>query len=350
MVTEKKPKSTSAQKTTSPKKTAATKKSTSAKKTATKSKTTSKTPKAKATAAKKPKSTAKKTTSRKKVSTKALLLKKFDAPAPKNIFQVPPPGISAEEFTSPPFVAADDEAEVKRIRALLFKKFDLNAPATPKVTKEEIAPVITKRSDPVSTSLKWMVVGFVLLIALVVKVSVSNRGNYYLIPMGDGVEIRQGIFAPMGQEQLIALPGAELPEATQTVYTKQEVYIYIFHYYVKKADDLLEKPGRPDFENIKRYLNMAMPYGITDKLRKAAEARLNNIDQVILLYKADVSISKETLTNYEAALGYLKQAADLDTDGSKADLIKQKIDTVQAAKAKLEEAQEKAASEPAPSK
>jgi hypothetical protein len=150
----------------------------------------------------------------------------------------------------------------------------------------------------------------------------------------------------MGQEQLIVLPGAELPATIQAIYTKQEIYPYIFNFYVKKADDLLEKPGIPDFENIKENLNKAIPYGITDKLRKAAEARLNNIDQVILLYKADVSASKETLADYEAALGYLMQAADLDTDGSKADLIKKKMDAVQAAKEKLEAAQEKTTPEP----
>jgi hypothetical protein len=92
----------------------------------------------------------------------------------------------------------------------------------------------------------------------------------------------------------------------------------------------------PDFEQIKSDLNQAIPYAVTDKHHKLAIARLNNIDQMILLIKADVAASKETVADFDAALDYLSQATALDVDGSKAALIKEKVAAVESAKAVLE--------------
>ncbi len=357
--------STSKKKTASKTKTTAEKKSATASKTADKPKTPTKTPKVKSTtkasSAKQTKTTNTKTNPDKKsrkASIKELLFKKFDTPIPENIFRVNPPERNLQDITSPPFVSSQDTAEVERIRKLLFKKFDLSTPATgaeeksettPKTFETPISPVITSKSDPMATSLKLFLIGFVVLIALIVKVSTTNRTHYYLTPTENGIEISKGIFAPMGAEHLMTLPGAEPPTSIKGVYKQQDIYPYIFNYYVKKADELLEKPGMPDFEGIKAYLNQAMPYGITDKLRTAAVARLNNIDQMILLYKADVAASKETLADYQAALEYLNQANALDTDGTKADLIKQKVEAIQASMVELEETQAEATTAPEPS-
>ena len=149
----------------------------------------------------------------------------------------------------------------------------------------------------------------------------------------------------MGEERIILLTGAEKPDSIQAVYSKQEIYPFIFNYYVKKADDLLEKPGMPDFEGIKTNLAKALPYAATEKLRTAAEARRNNIDMMILIYKAEVAASKETLPDYEAALAYLKEAQALDVDGSSTGLIQQKTESITASLLKLKEAEEKAAEE-----
>jgi hypothetical protein len=291
--------------------------------------------------------------------TRDLLFKKFDPPTPSKRLQATRPERKAQDFTAPPFVIAEDEAEVERIRKLLFRKFDMPGPE-PKpheVSKTgskpfdtPTAPLMTKRPASMARSLKLFILGFILLMALVVKISASNQSGYQLKPIENGVEIWKGIFAPMGQERVMMLSGAKSPESTQKVYSKQEIYPFIFNYYVKRADALLEKPGMPDFEEIKSYLNQAMPYATTDKHRKAAADRLSNIDQMILLYKADVAASKETLADYEAALGYLKQASALNPDGSKADLIKQKVEAINASVAKLKETPLGAESEPSTAK
>jgi len=147
------------------------------------------------------------------------------------------------------------------------------------------------------------------------------------------------------------LEDAQAPESLQTVYSKKEVYPFVFDHYVKNADELLGKPGMPDFERIKAYLNKAVPYAATKKHRKLITARLNNIDQMILLIKADVAGSKETIEDYEAALEHLKQAAALDVDGSKSALIKEKVAAVESSKAGLEqkiEQEQKAVEEATP--
>ncbi len=327
-------------------------------------KKTVKTAKSKASAPK-----AKSASRKKKVSVKALLLKKFDGQEPTALFRPETPPKSPEDYTAPPFVSGDDEAEVARIRKLLLKKFDLSEPETGAVMSnsepgvDDVAPpspppvtppMMQKASDPMGTTIKFVLIGFALLVALVVKVSVTNRSNYYITPAKTGIDIWQGIFAPMGRERLISLENAAAPQTMQTVYSKQQIYPFIFNYYIKNADALLEKPGMPDFEGIKSYLNQAIPYAVTEKHSKLAIARLNNIDQMIFLIKADVAASKESIADYDAALDYLKQAQALDIDGSKSALINEKVAAVESAKAALEKEkakeEEKAVEAAAPAK
>ena len=333
-------KKTPAQKTETKKTASTTKRSTK------KTKASTSTPKQKAAAPKK-----------KKVSKKDLLSKKFDTWAPEKPYRPEERASRAKDFDAPPYVTGENEAEIERKRKLLFKTFDLSETSTEEgetgtieaaTPDSQIPPppsVMTKGSDPMATTIKLCVVGFVLLIAIIVKVSASNQSHYYLKPTKAGVEIWQGIFAPLGEDRLILLPGAEQPESIQAIYSKQEIYPLIFNYYVKKADELLEKPGMPDFEGIKINLDKALPYAATEKLRTDAKARRNNIDVMILLYKTEVAVSKETLSDYEAALEYLKEAQALDVDGSNTDLIKQKTESINTSLAKLKEAEEKAAEE-----
>lgn len=63
----------------------------------------------------------------------------------------------------------------------------------------------------------------------------------------------------------------------------------------------------PDFSGIKLYLKKALSYGVTDEMRQAAFNRLNTIDMMIYLYKADVAASKGTLADFKKALEYMKR-------------------------------------------
>ena len=181
-------------------------------------------------------------------------------------------------------------------------------------------------------SIKYLAASFVIVIlaVLVIYSSFSNSKNYYIKATDGAVEIWQGRFAPMSQELLVTLPGAQAPHLIKEVYLKEEVFPLVFNYYVNKADALLDVAGMPDFEGIEFYLNKAVLFGTTDDLRKKAYARLNSINMMTLQYKADVAASKETIDGFKTALKYLKKAVLLDLDESQNKLIKQKIESIRA--------------------
>ena len=306
-------------------------------------------------------------TKKKEVSVKDLILKKFDTWKPVKVFTVGPDEKYEKGFAAPPFVSGKEE-EIKRIKELLLKKIDLadikaaaeKAAAETAVAEKAAEPEVsvtygppddgdTTVSDPMEKAMKYLVAAFVVLVALIIGSSMINKNKYYINATDGALEIWQGRFAPMGEELLITLPGVEHPETIKDVYSKTDVFPLIFNYYVAKADTLLEVPGMPDFEGIKTYLNRALPYASTPDLSEAAYARLNNIDLMILLYKADVAAGKATISDLEDAKGYLTEAARLDLDDLQIDLVSQKIDAVDdlIADLKAKEAEAKTSSTPA---
>ena len=202
-------------------------------------------------------------------------------------------------------------------------------------------------SDPMEKAMKYLVAAVVILVALIVGSSMINKTKYYMNAKQGALEIWQGRFAPMGEELLITLPGVQLPETTKDIYLKKDVFPIIFNYYVEKADTLLEVPGMPDFEGIKSYLKRALSYAVTSASTEAAFNRLNNIELMILLYKADVASDKATLSGLKDAKHYLDQAAGLSKNDLQTNIITQKIDAVNKQIVTLK-ATEKGAKSPAP--
>jgi len=282
-------------------------------------------------------------------SRRELIFRQFGTWTPETLYRQESVGRTPEAYQAPSDVSPENSGEAARIRQLLFKKFDPISPAIPPeetvkasaVNAPSAAPppgsqAVRKDADPMAAVLKWALAGFALLVAVVIKVSADNRSTYAILPTASGVEIRQGLFAPMGQEKVLTLPGAAAPEPLKPAYDKQAVDRFAFDYFIQRADALLEKPGMPDFEEIKNLLQRAEPFAVGEKDRNVARARANAIDQMILLIKADVAAGKETLPDYEAALEYLRQAMALDGDGSKTELIKEKSKSIQSAIKRLE--------------
>jgi hypothetical protein len=316
---------------------------------------------------------------KKRVSIKDLLHKKFDAWKPAKAFTVSPDKNYLKNFVAPPFFSDLTEQESGRIKEILFKKFDIEAikaddakPAAEKAAAEKAADekaaaekaaaekaaepevsiacgpptdVDTTVDDPMEKAMKYAAAVFVLLVALIIATSAMNSNKYYIKPSDGTVEIWQGSFSPMGEELLIMLPGVQPPETIKDVYSKADVYPLISNYYVEKADMLLQVPGMPDFEDIRAYLNAAMSYATSAEVNQIAQVRLNNLDLVILMYKADVAASKGTVADLEDAKGYLAEAARLDVDVLKLDLVAQKVAAIDDTLAKLKA---EAAKAPAP--
>ncbi len=329
----------------------------------------------------------------KKVSVKDLMMKKFDVWKPETLFTVSPDKTDSKDFAAPPFFSGSEE-DTRRIKELLLKNFDLaeikaagekaaaekaaaEKAAAEKVAAEKAAaekaaaekaaaekaaePEVsvsyeppdsgdTTTEDPMEKAMKYLAAAFAVLMALVIGTSMINKNKFYLHATDGALEIWQGRFAPMGEACLISLPGVQAPETIKDIYSESEAFPLIFNFYVDKADTLLAVPGLPDFEGIKRYLNKALAYATTPAANEAVFGRLNNIELMILLYKADVSASKPTLSDLNQAKGYLSQAERLDIDDLKIDLIHQKMKAVDQQMAALKAKQAAKKSPATPSK
>jgi hypothetical protein len=179
-----------------------------------------------------------------------------------------------------------------------------------------------------SAKKRWLLVItgfiFIILMGLVIRASYHNTKKYYLKSTAGAVEIWQGTFSPGGKKRILIMPGVQMPAEIKDVYAKQDVYPLAFKFYVSKADVIMEVPGMPDFVGIKSYLNRALYFATTEELHQTAHARINQIDRLILLYKADVAAIKGTPSGLETALDYLEQAAELNPDEIETELIQKK--------------------------
>lgn len=164
----------------------------------------------------------------------------------------------------------------------------------------------------------------VILMGLVVHASYRNADKFYLKFGAGAVEIWQGTFSPGGKKRILIMPGVQKPAEIKAVYTKEAVFPLAFNFYLSKADALIAVAGMPDFVGIKSYLNRALSFATTEELRQKAHARINQIDRMILFYKADVAATRATAAGLEAALDYLDQAATLNPDEIETELIQKK--------------------------
>lgn len=182
------------------------------------------------------------------------------------------------------------------------------------------------RTNSAKKRLLLIIIGFIfiILMGLVIRASYQNTEKYYLKSAAGAVEIWQGTFSPGGKKRILIMPGVPIPQQIKDVYVKEDVYPMAFSFYVSKAAALMEVPGMPDFVGIKSYLNRALSFATTEELRQTAHVRINQIDRMILFYKADVAATKGTRSGLEAALVYLDQIATLEPDDIETDLIEKK--------------------------
>ncbi len=223
-----------------------------------------------------------------------------------------------------------------------------------KVSYEKEAVVERKEKDPVENAIKIFIAGVAFLILLVVGASINNSGKYYIKEHDGAIEITKGKFAPLGEKHFITLPGIKAPETAKEVFSRKEVYPLIFGYYLEKADNLLQSQGLPDFEGIKAYLEKALAFATGNQMRSEVYRRIDNIDRIVLMYKAEVAMSKDTPESLEEALDCLQQAKTLAEDQDHKNLIANRIKRVEkrlaALKAKAEAEAAAAESEAQPEK
>lgn len=211
-------------------------------------------------------------------------------------------------------------------------------------------PVDLQRPDPIEKVMRSIAAGFVLLIIVVIGTSFSNMKKYYIKTTDGAVEVWKGYFAPMGMELFLHLPEMRPPASIKPAYEKNEVFPLIFHYYMERADSLLSVSRVPDFEKIKTYLGIALPYATTETLHNAAIRRLNNIDLMLLLYRAEEAAGKGTMAALKNAKRYLDNAASLKLDQAQTKIVNLKIETISNLIAALKAKKNEGAKNPAQKK
>ena len=316
----------------------------------------------------------------KKLSIKELVFKKFE-PLQPDAPVVAAPSPPAMPAAAPPLIASSDKGEVKRLRALLLQQFSMDAvkaaakapqPAAQPVAAAEpetepavqpaaasepkAEPAATKpaevkpaedsayitiepsedkpATDPVTRAAKIAAAVFAAIVFLLLVISYNNSSKFYIYPKDNAIEIWKGRFSPKDKMFYMVLHGVELAEPPAAVYTENEVFPLIFNYYLDKADTLLEVPGLPDFEGIKNYLNKAKAYVVNSDMKAAVTTRLNTIERMILLYKADVAMSKGTIESLQLGIKLLKEADVITASDIQSQEILQKIE---AAREQIEE-------------
>ncbi|MFP3981911.1 MAG: hypothetical protein ACLFUY_10975, partial [Desulfobacterales bacterium] len=331
-------KSTSKSKKGSPKKTAAA---------SAKSKTTKKTTAKKTSAVKK---------TAKKPSLKTLRKKKFDTWRPEHPF-MPEKGPDPEKNYTAPAITDDYEAEAgKKIQALLLKQIDLStaepesSPAAPQAetggadrdkekalsaeTEEATAaqkPASGKKQDkptdrgkppeppgptgpsgptggggkkelPVSRAMMVLIGVVALIFVLLIGASIQNMGSYYLKQTNTALEIWRGEFSPAGKTRIAVLRGAKAPAEIRDSYSKEQALTHAFAYYMEKADSLSKAADLPDFRAIRKYLEKAEQFAVTQNQRSRVKQRLQRIEYITLLYQAEVAAENQTQSGLETAL------------------------------------------------
>ncbi|MCD6271260.1 MAG: hypothetical protein J7K30_00090, partial [Deltaproteobacteria bacterium] len=220
--------------------------------------------------------------------------------------------------------AAKEKAEAEK-QAALERAAAEKAAAEKAVAKKAAAE---KKAVEMKRNIIAAGAGLAIILLMLIGASFSNMSNFYLKPAEGGIEIWRGSFAPMGQKKYFALQGVELQEPARKVYTKEDVYPLIFNFYIEQADSLLEVQPFPDFDGIKHNLDNALNYGVTAELRETAQNRLNMIDLMILVYKADIAAEKESLSSLNSALSSYKEAAGFNPAEDQAEQLKRKIESV----------------------
>lgn len=227
----------------------------------------------------------------------------------------------------------------------ILYKIKFNISILIRLKKKIFAQNLNNGSDRMKKYIFIVIIAALLFITIMA--SNSNRNNYYVRYKDGAVEIFKGRFSPLGKELFILMPGAQPPAPEKKIYSREEIFPYITRYYIDKADKVLEEPGLPNFDVIRNYLNKSLSFAITADLQNEASIRLNRIERMVFLYKADIAASKESLSELKTAFEFLKRSTTLGPDAIESELIRQKMESVRKRITDLEATQ---AEEPAQNK
>ncbi len=152
--------------------------------------------------------------------------------------------------------------------------------------------------DSMSPFIKYSLIIFVILIAILIKSSFDNSNRYYICDTDKGLEIWTGDFTPRSKTKLVFLEGLDLPETTKTFFEKLEVLPLPFNYFLDKTDAKI-RAGHPyNFDEINSYIQKASEFVSTPKDEKLIAEYFKNVKTESELIKSImIKIPSRTLDN-----------------------------------------------------
>jgi hypothetical protein len=300
--------------------------------------------------AKKKSSKAKPKAKKKKVTLKDLIFKEFDTGPIKPVVMKK---TALNIPQAPPFISGYDAKETEKIKALLFKAFDLKTetplketgpiPSEPEAPSK--APTIppyepagstdSAGTEQMSKAMRMGLCALALLIAVIIGTSFSNRSKFYLQEFENGVEVWRGKFAPSGMELVYKLDGVTVPNPLKESYSKKEISPILFDFFLNKADTVLNVPAGPDIPKMKAHLQQAAEFAPSQAFQTQIQRRLKSIDFIIAFHKADVALSKGTASDLRTANSLLADAYKSATTDYQRALVAQTQTAVDEATAAL---------------
>jgi len=203
--------------------------------------------------------------------------------------------------------------------------------ASAPITAARVERTFPEEKKTMDSTQKMASVGLVVLALLLVMVlwsSASNVGKFYVKQVDGQLEIWKGRFSPKGMDKVFILNSTSMSVEPKDVYSKEEAYTLIFEGIIADADALLGTDEMPDFELIRRTLASAEPFAFTGEMAQRLQKRLDKIDMMALVYKADILAGKGTVEDLTRARESLKKAIGLNLDEAEKGLIQQKISWV----------------------
>jgi transposase-like protein len=238
----------------------------------------------------------------------------------------------------------------ERIRKLLFKRFDEEAPkaaeraAAPekepktKTVEEQPSPpsYTPPPQEPMDKTFKYAIGALAFVIAILLLASLSNSNQFQFKQNNQMVELWQGRFAPMGSHRVASFSDPTILTGVdqQKSYSKKNAYAILSDYFIKRADDILKTGETPDLKTAKSYLAQASKYAVSDARRKEVQTRMNRMNFLVLLGKGELARSKGTVPDFETAKEYLTQAIPYASTDLEKDMITKSLAAIEYAIAK----------------
>ncbi len=175
--------------------------------------------------------------------------------------------------------------------------------------------------------LVYSAAGLGLIMSMVTVQSYRNQGRFYIENEGrDRVEVRQGLFSPLGDRLLTTLPVEAVPAERKDVYGKMDVYGLLYEYYLGVADESLASADDSTLENVKKTLSEAARFALAREDKELVRLRMVRVDLMMALSQADMAAARDDL---KGALSILRSAMDLDLNDRQAEMVSGKIKVVE---------------------